>query len=44
MHDLRDTHLMLMLVLFAEGCALMFRSYDDVAAADDAETGSTSPK
>lgn len=35
----RLTHLMLMLVLFAAGCALMFRSYDDVAAADDAETG-----
>lgn len=34
----RLTHLMLMLVLFAAGCALMFRSYGDVAAADDTES------
>ena len=29
------THLLVMLVLFAAGCALMFRSYDDAALPDD---------
>ena len=29
------THLLVMLVLFAAGCALMFRSYDAVAIPDD---------